>query len=138
MSRLKLSGPPVRPYSYREHTGNARLAVKNQPIGVKRHRQVHRVVTPAAAGSSPAAPAIDMKYKVGDVVLVESFAGPKVRVRLKERVLKPKDFWGADGWDAQIIYKKDVDILRKNGVPYKKGAKPLVFVFDWQMIKRKC
>ena len=25
--------------------------------GVKRHRQVHRVVTPAAAGSSPAAPA---------------------------------------------------------------------------------
>ena len=77
-----------------------------------------------------------MKYKVGDVVLVESFAGPKVRVRLKKRVLIPKDCWGADGWAAQIIYKKDVDILRKNGVPYKKGAKPLVFVFDWHVIKR--
>jgi len=78
-----------------------------------------------------------MKYKVGDVVLVDSFAGPKVRVRLKERLLKPKDFWGADGWNAQLIYKKEVNSLRKNGVPYKKDSKPVVFVFDWQMIKRK-
>jgi hypothetical protein len=78
-----------------------------------------------------------MKYKVGDIVLSESFAGPKVWVRLKKRILKPKDFWGADGWDAQIIYKKDVDDLRKHGVPYKKGAKPMVFVFDWQTIKKK-
>ena len=75
-------------------------------------------------------------YKVGDIVLVESFAGPKVRVRLKERLLKPKDFWGADGWNAQVIYKKDVDILRQKGVPYKKGAKPKVFVFDWHIIKK--
>ena len=104
---------------------------------MKRHWQVHRVVTPAAAGSSPAAPAIDMKYKVGDVVLVESHAGPKVWVRLKKRILKPKDFWGADGWDAQIIYKKDVDALRQHGVPYKKGVKPMVFVFDWQMLKKQ-
>jgi|TARA_Y100000296_G_scaffold74274_1_gene92610 hypothetical protein len=78
-----------------------------------------------------------MKYKVGDVVFVESFAGPKVQVRLKERILKPKDFWGADGWNAQLIYKKEVNSLRKNGVPYKKDSKPVVFVFDWQMIKRK-
>ena len=75
------------------------------------------------------------KYKAGNIVLVKSFAGPKVRARLIERVLKPKDFWGADGWNAQIIYKKDVDILRQNGVPYKKGAKPKVFVFDWHIIK---
>ena len=70
-------------------------------------------------------------------MLVESFAGPKVRVRLKKRILKPKDFWGADGWDAQVIYKKDVDKLIKSGVPYKRGKKPLVFVFDWHIIKRK-
>jgi hypothetical protein len=78
-----------------------------------------------------------MKYKVGDIVLVESFAGPKVYVRLKKRILKPKKFWGANGWDAQIIYKKDVDNLRRHGVPYKKGIKPIVFVFDWHLIKRK-
>ena len=78
-----------------------------------------------------------MKYKVGDIVFVQSFASPQVRVRLKKRRLKPKDFWGADGWDAQVIYKKDVDMLRQHGVPYKKGAKPMVFVFDWQTIKKK-
>ena len=78
-----------------------------------------------------------MKYKVGDIVLVNSFAGPKVHVKLKKRVLKPKKGWGADGWDAQLIYKKDVDKLRKNGVPYKKDTKPMVFVFDWHLIKRK-
>jgi len=77
-----------------------------------------------------------MKYKVGDIVLVQSFANPQVRVRLKKRLLRPKDFWGADGWDAQIIYKKDVDTLRQHGVPYKKGEKPIVFVFDWQIIKK--
>lgn len=77
------------------------------------------------------------KYKIGDIVLTRSFAKPRVWVRLKERILKPKDFWGADGWDAQIIYKKDVDELRRNGVPYEKGAKPMVFVFDWQIIKKK-
>jgi len=77
-----------------------------------------------------------MKYKAGNVVLVESFAGPTVRVRLKKRILKPTTFWGADGWDAQIIYKKDVDSLRQHGVPYKKRAKPMVWVFDWQIIKK--
>ena len=70
-------------------------------------------------------------------MLVKSFAKSRVWVRLKERILKPKDSWGADGWNAQIIYKKDVDALRKNGVPYKKGEKPVVFVFDWQIIKKK-
>ena len=106
---------------------------------MKRHRQVHRVVTPAAAGSSPAAPAIipNMKYKASDIVLVESFAGPRVWVRLIERILIPKNVWGADGWDANIIYKKDIDRLIKSGVPYKRGKQPRVFVFDWQLIKRK-
>ena len=74
---------------------------------------------------------------MGDVVLVDSFAGPQVYVKLKKRVLKPKKGWGANGWDAQLIYKKDVDKLRKNGVPYKKDAKPMVFVFDRDIIKKK-
>jgi len=78
-----------------------------------------------------------MKYNVDDVVLVESHAGPHVWVRLKKRIVKPKDSWGADGWDAEIVYKKDVDSLIKSGVPYKSGTKPTVFVFDWQLLKKK-
>ena len=77
-----------------------------------------------------------MKYKVNDIVLVKSFAGPQVYVKLKKRI-NSKNGWDADGWDAIIIYNKDVDALRKKGVPYKKNKKPMVFVFDWQMIKKK-
>jgi hypothetical protein len=78
-----------------------------------------------------------MKYKAGDVVLVKSFAGPSVHVRLKTRPDKIENGWGADGWDARVIYKKDIDSLIKSGVPYKRGKQPLVFVFDWQIIKIK-
>jgi hypothetical protein len=77
-----------------------------------------------------------MKYKVGNIVLVESFAGPQVQTKLKKRILKPKNGWGADGWNAQIINDKDVDRLRKHGVPYKKGEKPMVWVFDHHIIKK--
>ena len=76
-----------------------------------------------------------MQYKTGDIVLVKSFAGPQVRVRLTQRCEKSKRGWGASGWDAVIIYKKDVDKLRQNGVPYKSGEKPLVWVFDHEVIK---
>ena len=78
-----------------------------------------------------------MKYNVDDVVLVKSFAGPRVWVRLKKRIVKPKNFWGADGWDARLVYKRDVESLIKSGVPYEQGTKPLVFVFDWHIIKKK-
>ena len=78
----------------------------------------------------------EQPYQKNDIVLVSSFASPKIRVLLKKRILKPKKGWGADGWDAQIIYEKDVNILRKSGVPYKKDEKPIVFVFDWQLIKK--
>jgi hypothetical protein len=78
----------------------------------------------------------EQTYQKNDIVLVKSFVSHEVQVRLKKRILKPKKGWGADGWDAQIIYEKDVNILRKSGIPYKKGAKPIVFVFDWQLIKK--
>jgi hypothetical protein len=78
-----------------------------------------------------------MKYKSGDVVLVDSFAGPKVYVRLKKRITSHPDKLGTDGWDAQLIYKKDVDKLIKSGVPYKRDTKPIVFVFDWHILKKR-
>mgnify|MGYP003145038741 FL=1 len=79
-----------------------------------------------------------MKLKPGKIIYVQSFALPDdeyVRVKLINRVLKPDDFWGADGWDAQLIYKKDVDKLIKHGVPYKRNEKPAVWVFDFQIKK---
>ena len=74
--------------------------------------------------------------KPGDIVLVKSFAGPEVRVKLLKRICKPKDGWGADGWDAQLIYANEIEQLRKSGIPYEKNVKPTVWVFDFQIISK--
>lgn len=78
------------------------------------------------------------RYRKEDRVLVKSFAGPDVCVVLKKRYIASKSELklGVDGWDAQIVSSKEVEKLRKHGVPYKKGEKPKVWVFDWQIIKK--
>ena len=79
------------------------------------------------------------KYRKNDKVLVESFAGPDVVVILRERYIAAESElgYGVDGWNAQITNDKEVNKLRKMGVPYKKGEKPMVWVFDHHII-RKC
>ena len=78
------------------------------------------------------------RYTKNDRVLVKSFAGPNVCVCLLKRYIakQSQHKLGVDGWDAQIINQKEVDKLRKRGVPYKKGEKPMVFVADWEIIKK--
>jgi len=78
------------------------------------------------------------KYTKNDRVLVKSFAGPNTCVILLRRYMtaKSKDKLGVDGWEAQIVNQKEIDKLRKKGVPYKKEDKPKVWVFDWQIIKK--
>ena len=77
-------------------------------------------------------------YTKNDKVMVKSFAGPNVCVKLKKRylVLKTENKLGVDGWQAQIFNEKEVNKLRARGVPYSKGEKPVVFVADWQIIKK--
>jgi len=74
--------------------------------------------------------------KPGNKILVKTFAGPNVYVILKKRYTASQSELklGVDGWEAQIKDNKEVEKLRKAGVPYKKGGKPLVWVFDWQII----
>jgi hypothetical protein len=78
------------------------------------------------------------RYSVNDKVLVKSFAGPSVCVVLKKRyiVSNSSHKLGVDGWEAQIIDKKEVNKLRKRSVPYNKDEKPMVWVFDWEIIKK--
>ena len=78
------------------------------------------------------------EYKIGDVVLVKSFAGPNVRVTLKNRYIAAESELklGVDGWEAQITLQRDVEKLRKRGIPYRKGEKPMVWVFDHHIIKK--
>jgi hypothetical protein len=74
--------------------------------------------------------------KAGNKILVKTFAGPEVYVILKRRYIAAESplKLGVDGWEAQIKDDKEIEKLRKAGVPYKKGTQPLVWVFDWQII----
>tara|TARA_A100001391_G_scaffold7250_1_gene4574 strand:+ start:815 stop:1081 length:267 start_codon:yes stop_codon:yes gene_type:complete len=78
------------------------------------------------------------RYTKNDKVLVKSFAGPNVCVILKKRYIAKQSELklGVDGWEAQINSQKEVEKLRKRGVPYKKGERPMVWVFDWEIIKK--
>ena len=78
------------------------------------------------------------RYTKNDKVLVRSFAGPNVCVRLLKRYIakQSQHKLGVDGWEAQITNQKEVEKLRKKGVPYKRGEKPKVWVFDWEIIKK--
>ena len=77
-------------------------------------------------------------YTKNDRVLVKSFAGSNVCVILKKRYVAAQSELklGVDGWEAQITNQREVEKLRKHGVPYKKGEKPKVWVFDWEIIKK--
>ncbi len=77
-------------------------------------------------------------YTKNDRVLVKSFAGPNVCVILKKRYIAAQSELklGVDGWEAQITNQREVEKLRKKGVPYKKGEKPKVWVFDCEILKK--
>ena len=77
-------------------------------------------------------------YRKNDKVLVKTFAGPDVCVILKERYIVSESELkiGVEGWYGIISLQKDVEKLRKCGVPYTKGEEPLVFIPDWQIIKK--
>ena len=69
--------------------------------------------------------------KVGDIVLVESVAGPRIRVRLQERI-PPSD---GGGWGGIIVQKEDVAKLIAAGVPYDEGSQPVVLIFDSEIVE---
>jgi hypothetical protein len=78
------------------------------------------------------------RYTKNDEVLVKSYAGPDIRVTLKKRYIakQSETKLGVDGWEAQIVREQEIHKLRKKGVPYQKGKKPTVWVFDWEIIKK--
>lgn len=74
--------------------------------------------------------------KPGDIVLVKSFAGPQVHVKVVKEFLKKADGWGADGWDGILVNEYDIKALVAAGVPYKAGEDQEVWVFNFQIIKK--
>ena len=84
-----------------------------------------------------------VKYKVGDILEVESFAGPKVYKKVNELVnetstyttlgtINVKGFWGS------FTRRKDIYALKKQCVPYtgkEKLSKTRSFTYDWQILR---
>ena len=87
-----------------------------------------------------------MKYKKGDIVLVQSPAGkviPKFHVKLLKRVVvSPSkgsfmDWPGYSGWEATPIYQKEVDMLRKKWqISFHKANEDLTFINEEDIIKK--
>jgi len=91
------------------------------------------------------------RYKAGDIVQVKSPAGdsiPKIHVRLRKRVVveaqKPMrigfkmsmEWPGYSGWEAEVLYQEEADILRKEwSIPFS-GPGDLTFVYDDCIVKK--
>ena len=87
-----------------------------------------------------------INYKIGDIVLVKSPAGPaipNVHVKLlKKHVVKERkgnriDWPGYTCWDAKLIYKKETDLLKKKfRIPYEYPNNVETFVYDEDIIRK--
>jgi len=85
-------------------------------------------------------------YKVNNIVLAKSCASdaiPPVHLRLlKRHEVKPRkgnriDWPGYVGWDAELVYKHEADMLRKEwSIPFKFPHDIKTFVFETDIIKK--
>ena len=81
------------------------------------------------------------RYKAGDIVLIQCMSGeaiPQFHVRLVERyVKKPEGNWtGYKGWNAEMVYQSEVDMLRKEwGIPFKSEGDE-TWVYDSEILKK--
>jgi hypothetical protein len=80
---------------------------------------------------------------VGDIVEVETFAGPKIYQKVKKKISrttkwKTMEDITVEGFDGVFVRRKDLYSLKKACVPYT-GKEKLKdtegFSFDWQILK---
>jgi len=81
-----------------------------------------------------------MTYKVGDIVLVRSSAGPAIpsfKVKLLERIKRETSFDPVYiAWRAKLTSRKEADKLRKDWhIPFQFPDKMETFVYETNIIK---
>jgi len=83
-----------------------------------------------------------MKYKVGDIVLVKSSAGPAIphfHVKLIERIVRnpPKDPFYVI-WRCHLTRQREADILRKEWqIPFKFPNDIETFVLETNIVRKE-
>ena len=84
-----------------------------------------------------------IKYNVGDIIEVESFAGPKVYKKVLEKVKQASEYSSLErvvvnGCWGNFVRRKDLYALKKHCVPYtgkEKLSKTKSFSYDWQVVR---
>ncbi len=81
-----------------------------------------------------------MKYKVDDIVLVKSSAGPaipNIHVKLLQKIKRNTSFDPTYIiWKARLTKRKEVDMLRKQWqIPFKFPDEVETFVYETNIIK---
>ena len=84
-----------------------------------------------------------IKYNVGDVFLVKSFAGPEVYKKVLKKINRTTTMFDKEinvrGFEGCFTRKKDILALKNESVPYtgkEAPSKCISFVYDWQIIKK--
>jgi hypothetical protein len=89
------------------------------------------------------------KYNVGDILEVQTFAGPKIHKKVLRKVhttskwqslsdKRKKDTVEVKGFEGCFVRRKDLYSLKKHCVPYsgkEKLSKTESFTYDWQIIR---
>jgi len=84
-----------------------------------------------------------INYKKGDVLLVETFAGPEIYQKVIEKVNTTSEWSTFDsitvkGFSGVFTRRKDLLALKKRSVPYtgkEKLSKTESFTYDFQILK---
>jgi len=84
-----------------------------------------------------------INYKVGDILEVESFAGPKVYKKVSKIIDRVIEWQSGEithlrGFEGSFVRRKDLHALRKRCVPYtgrEKLSKTNSFTFGWSIIR---
>jgi len=84
-----------------------------------------------------------INYKVGDILEVESFAGPKVYKKVSKIINRVIEWQSGEithlkGFEGSFVRRKDLYALKKKCVPYtgkEKLSKTNSFTFDWCIIR---
>ena len=90
-----------------------------------------------------------VKYNVGDVLEVETFAGPKIHTKVLRKIhtkskwsslsdKKKKEIIEVKGFYGCFVRRKDLYALKKACVPYtgkEKLSKTEGFIYDWHILR---
>ena len=85
---------------------------------------------------------VTIEYSVGDILEVETFAGPKVHKKVLA-LIDRKTEWSGDtihvkGFEGRFVRRKDLYSLKKQCVPYsgkEKLTETKSFTYDWQILR---